>query len=154
MQTCSILCGYLLCSQRRQTFPHDIDKSRTCQATHWKTHKVDCRVNVAIKENAERMGPYHARRFKCFSLWCGKNSQFLATAALSALNVMHDRERAGMAFDNCAITGNSQIRCLPRIFCLPCLLGCPHRTRPLSECRYNVRIYGQGCLLHTSRAYP
>jgi hypothetical protein len=71
------------------------EQSRECQKAHWKQHKQYCEINVEIKQTREAMGGWIEERQKTFEKWCDKYSQPIASAALSALEVMIDRERTG-----------------------------------------------------------
>jgi len=67
--------------------------ARECQKAHWKDHKPFCRVNVSIKRGREQMGTVVAERQRTFEKWCEHHSQHMSSAAVSALELMRDRER-------------------------------------------------------------
>jgi len=67
--------------------------SRECQKAHWKQHKQYCSANVEIQRTREALGGWIAERQRTFEKWCNKYSQSIASAALSALEIMKDRDR-------------------------------------------------------------
>ena len=70
-------------------------QSRECQKAHWKQHKQYCSANVEIQRTREALGGWIAERQRTFEKWCNKYSQSIASAALSALEIMKDRDRTG-----------------------------------------------------------
>ena len=97
MQACAILRTLFTLGSWKYALMRKDQQSRPCQKAHWGEHKQYCKINVEIQLTREALGGWVEERQRTFEKWCDKYSQRIATAALSALEIMIDRGRTGTA---------------------------------------------------------
>ncbi|KAJ6566150.1 hypothetical protein B0H19DRAFT_1066491 [Mycena capillaripes] len=67
--------------------------SKECQKAHWKTHKAHCAMSVQANNITKALGPEGCVRLKALRKWSEDFGSVLRTAAASAIDIRHHRER-------------------------------------------------------------